>query len=129
MEQAVQKTLTVPAEDHGLEVVRRFVESALHSSSLDRDRWTPLIEAVHTAAAAFVEGAGSSPVESRITVSLDIDDVRFKARVVDSRVEFGTPRKRCRRALRLVQLQSRVDEIQYQFQRGFENRIEMLKFL
>ena len=128
VEQALQRKLTVPADRRALEGVRRFVEATLEEAGLDRALRARLEGAIEVAAGAFVEA--SDDASSSITVSLDVNDVRFKARVVDSRVDFGGGRRRGRPpTLRIRPLQRVLDEIQYGFQRGFEHRLEMLKFL
>ena len=141
MTQAVQKTLTFPTNSKHLEELRRFVGATLDVTNLDARLRPQLILAIDEAVSSIIDYAVDAGYESEITVSLDIDDVRVKAVVSDSRTDFDGVRnvkttrggrlfgKERRHKLRIFLLQRLMDEIQYLYQRGFENKLELLKFL
>lgn len=142
MNQAVQKTLTFATASKHLEELRRFVGTTLDATGLETRLRAHLTLALDEAVSSIIDYAVDAGYESEITVQIDIDEVRFKATVSDSRTDFENTRirreaprngklfsKERRHKLRIFLLQRLMDEIQYVYQRGFENKLELLKFL
>jgi anti-sigma regulatory factor (Ser/Thr protein kinase) len=142
MTQVVQKTLTIPTDSKYLEELRRFVGATLEATTLDERTRSHLTLALDEAVSSILDYALDAGYDSEITVSIDVDDVRFRAVVADSRTDFDGSNRRAkvtrsgtlyskerRHKLRIFLLQRLLDEIHYLFQRGFENKLELLKFV
>lgn len=141
MIQAVQKTLTFPTDTKNLEELRRFVDVTLESTGLDERLRIHLRLAIDEAVSSIIDYAVDAGYDSEITISIDVDEVRFKAIITDSRTEFNGSvlrkvtrsgklfSKERRHKLRIFLLQRLMDEIHYTYQAGFENKLELLKFL
>lgn len=70
-----------------------------------------------------------------LSLSIDLNDVRFKATLTDPRTDFGgNPTYRQLHGDRKYKISFYVickvmDEVSYSFKRGFENRLDLVKFL
>ena len=141
MKEVIQKTITFPTETKYLEELRHFVADVLAETSMSQRQRALLVLALDECVSSIIDYAEDVGYHSDITVTVDLDDVRFKAVVADSRTTFDTIKgkatqrgstrfsKERRHKLRIFLLQSIVDEIHYSYQKGFENRLELLKFL
>src|SRR5688572_33488178 len=84
MTKATQKTIAVPAHPRHLSDIRLLVEQALQEAGVPRRTADLLVVAVDEAVSSMVHYAKFKKLETEITLGVDVDDVRFKATIVDS---------------------------------------------
>lgn len=141
MTKAIQKTISKPCHPKFLNEVRALLNETLSEVSLSQREKDLIILAVDEAVSSVVQYARYKGFQNQITLSVDIDDVRFKARIEDSLNVFEFAR-----GLNDTQLAESVarekgytmgtflirqimDEISYVYRRGFQNELELIKFL
>jgi len=141
MIKTVQKTVAVPAHPRHLSEVRRLVEQTLQEAGVPRRTADLLVLAVDEAVSSIVHYARFKKQETEITLSVDVDDVRFKATIVDAMNVFtyeAGPTDTARRAviekerahgLGIFLMRSIMDEILYTYRKGFENELVLIRFL
>ena len=141
MIKTVQKTLGVPAHPRHLAEVRRLVEQTLQEAGVPRRTADLLVLAVDEAVSSIVHYARFKKQETEITLSVDVDDVRFKATIVDAMNVFTYetgPSNTARRAviekerahgLGIFLMRRIMDEILYTYRKGFENELVLIRFL
>jgi anti-sigma regulatory factor (Ser/Thr protein kinase) len=141
MTKTVQKTISKPCHPKFLNEVRALLSETLAEISLSRRDKDLLILAVDEAVSSIVQYARFKGFQSQVTLSVDIDDVRFKATLVDSLnvFELGAGLNETQMAERLAREKSYtmgiflirqiMDEISYVYRKGFQNELELIKFL
>jgi anti-sigma regulatory factor (Ser/Thr protein kinase) len=94
-----------------------------------------LILAVDEALSSIMNYNHEKGFKQDVLLTVSVDDVRFKATLVDPRTEFGLnssyqslhgDRKYKISFYLICQV---MDEVSYSYRRGFENRLELVKFL
>ena len=100
-----------------------------------------IILAVDEAVSSIVRYARWKGVESQVTLTVDIDDVRFKAVLIDSANVFDlggglTDAQLAERVAKekahtmgVFLMRQILDEITYVYKKGFQNELELIKFL
>ncbi|MGE4159324.1 MAG: ATP-binding protein [Planctomycetota bacterium] len=123
-----------------LESCRRFVMNALKGSKFsDKDK-RYIVLAVDEALAHICDYSLGMGDPHEVGLELQVDDVRFVARICDSRTDFtglvsSDAREEAwrdmagKRQLGLFLIRQIVDEVRYSFRRGFENELTLLKFV
>lgn len=141
MIKTVQKTLGVPAHPRHLSEVRSLVEETLKEAGVPRRTADLIVVAVDEAVSSIVHYAKYKKQETEITLSVDVDDVRFKATIVDAMNVFpyeGGPSDSARRdlaekerahGLGIFLMRKIMDEILYTYRKGFENELVLIRFL
>lgn len=141
MTKTTQKTISVPAHPRHLSDVRLLVEQALQEAGVPRRTADLLVVAVDEAVSSMVHYAKFKKLETEITLGVDVDDVRFKATIVDSMNVFdydGKPTDTGRRevvekerahGLGIFLMRRILDEILYTYRKGFENELVLIRFL
>jgi serine/threonine-protein kinase RsbW len=141
MIKTVQKTVGVPAHPRHLSEVRALVERALTEAGVPKRTADLLVVAVDEAVSSIVHYAKFKKLDTEITLSVDVDDVRFKATIVDSMNVFtydGGPSDTARReviekerahGLGIFLMRRIMDEILYTYRKGFENELVLIRFL
>ena len=141
MIKTVQKTVGVPAHPKHLSDVRRMVEEALLEAGVPRRTADLLVVAVDEAVSSIVHYARFKKQETEITLHVDVDDVRFKATIVDAMNVFTYetgPTETARReviekerghGLGIFLMRRIMDEILYTYRKGFENELVLIRFL
>ncbi|HXX93264.1 MAG TPA: ATP-binding protein [Planctomycetota bacterium] len=141
MTKAIQKTISKPCHPKFLNEVRTLLNETLADVPASRREKDLIILAVDEAVSSVVQYARFKGFQNQITLSIDIDDVRFKARIEDSLNVFEMSG-----GLNDTQLAERVarekgytmgiflirqimDEISYVYRKGFQNELELIKFL
>jgi len=141
MTKAIQKTISKPCHPVFLNEVRTLLNETLAEVPVSRREKDLIILAVDEAVSSLVQYARYKGFQNQITLSVDIDDVRFKARIEDSQNVFEMAA-----GLNDTQLAERVarekgytmgiflirqimDEISYVYRKGFQNELELIKFL
>ena len=141
MTRLVQKTISKPCHPRFLNEVRTLLAETLEEVPLSRREKDLLILAVDEAVSSIVRYARFKGFESQVTLSVDIDDVRFKAVLVDSMnvFELGGGLNDTQLAERIARektytmgvflMRQIMDEISYVYRKGFQNELELIKFL
>src|SRR5215204_5230009 len=84
MTKLIQKTISKPCHPKFLNEVRGLLGETLAEVALSRRDKDLLILAVDEAVSSVVQYARYKGFQSQVTLTIDIDDVRFKANLVDS---------------------------------------------
>lgn len=137
MTKAIQKTISKPCHPRFLSEVRTLLDEILQDVKLSRHDKDLIILAVDEAASSMVQYARFKGLESQITLTVDIDDVRFKASLHDSLNVFefggGTSAEGLAReksyTMGIFLIRRIMDEISYVYKKGFQNDLELIKFL
>lgn len=141
MIKTVQKTVGVPSHPRHLSEVRRLVEETLKEAGVPRRTADLLVVAVDEAVSSIVHYAKFKKQETEITLSVDVDDVRFKARIVDATNVFDLDRaltdairpeaieRERDYGLGVFLMRQIFDEILYTYRKGFENELVLIRFL
>jgi anti-sigma regulatory factor (Ser/Thr protein kinase) len=141
MTKLVQKTISKPCHPKFLHEVRELLGEALSGLAIPRRSKDLIVLAVDEAVSSIVQYARYKGFESQISLSVDIDDVRFKAVLVDSLnvFELGGGLSEAQMAERLAReksftmgvflMRQIMDEITYIYKKGFQNELELIKFL
>lgn len=94
-----------------------------------------LVLAVDEALSSIMNYNHEKGFKQDVLLTISVDDVRFKATLIDPRTEFGLnssyqslhgDRKYKISFYLICQV---MDEVSYSYRRGFENRLELIKFL
>ena len=141
MTRLVQKTISKPCDPRFLNEVRSLLAEAMQDLPVSKREKDLLVLAVDEAVSSIVRYARYKGFESQITLSIDIDDVRFKATLVDSLnvFELAGGLNESQLAERVAREKSYtmgiflirqiMDEITYVYRKGFQNELELIKFL
>lgn len=138
MSRLIQKSIRMPCHPKYLSEVRTFLDSVLDEAKIDRHRKDLLILAVDEAVSSIVTYARFKGFENEVSLSIDVDDVRFKAVIVDSLNVFDlnggiydTNRIAQERTFKMGIFLMRhiMDEIVYTYRKGFENELQLIKFV
>lgn len=141
MTKTIQKTISMPCHPKYLSEVRGLLEETLKGTDLPKRDKDLLILAVDEAISSIINHARFKNYENEITLSVDVNDVRFKASVTDSLNIFdfnggmhdpNLPdrlEKERSFAMGIFLIRQIMDEITYSYRKGFENHFEMIKFL
>jgi anti-sigma regulatory factor (Ser/Thr protein kinase) len=136
----IQKTITMPSHPKCLSEVRDLLKEMLSEVQMsDRDK-NLLILGVDEALGSVIQYGRDHSYNNEITLSIDIDDVRFKATLKDSWMNgdlnglSGTAlderlSQDRKYTLGLYLMRMIMDEISYVWKKGFQNDLEMIKFL
>ena len=135
---AVQREITLTRSSSSLEELRLFVRKSLEKSRLDdydRGLFSLAIDEVVT---AIVENAREG-ASSEISMRIDVSSVAVKVEIEDSENRFGNGLTETaltearesdkRREIAVYFICEIMDEIYYTYQKGFENRLVMVKFI
>jgi len=141
MTKAIQKTISKPCHPKFLNEVRALLNETLAEVPFSRREKDLLILAVDEAVSSVVQYARYKGFQNQITLTVDIDDVRFKARIEDSLnvFEFAGGLNDTQIAERVARekgytmgiflIRQIMDEISYVYRKGFQNELELIKFL
>ena len=141
MTKAIQKTISKPCHPKFLNEVRTLLNETLSELPVSRREKDLIILAVDEAVSSVVQYARYKGFQNQITLSVDIDDVRFKARIEDSLnvFEFAGGLNETQLAERVARekgytmgiflIRQIMDEITYVYRKGFQNELELIKFL
>lgn len=135
----LRRQVKVVCRPEVLSDLRARVEELLSSTAVPQHDRELIIHAVDEAVTSVVQYACHKGYDQEITLTLDVDDVRFKAVLNDSLNVFEFAEG----GLGLTDLLARersfqlgiflirriMDEITYTYRRGFENQLEMIYFL
>ncbi len=130
---AVQKTLTIRPKPAELAGLREKIGVIL--KKLPEKTATQLVLAVDEAVSAVMSYNREKGFDRDVSLTLDVNDVRFKASLIDPQLDFDpAPTYRQLHGDRKYKISfflicKVMDEVSYTYKRGFENRLELIKFL
>ncbi len=137
----IQKTITMPCRTEFLHEGRTLVKATLAEAGLPEREKDLLVLAVDEAVSSLVQYAQHKGYAHEVSLTVDIDDVRFKATLVDSLNVFEldgdlTPAQMEESlagdrpfTLGIFLIRRIMDEISYVYRKGFQNELELIKFL
>lgn len=137
---AMQRTLEVATKTAILGEVRKQVDAILRDAAVDDRQRKLIVVAIDEALSPIVKYSEDKGYNQRVTLTLDVDDVRFKAAIDDPLNVFDinncsddelAKRVAIERTYRIgfFLIRQVVDEVSYTYRKGFENRLELIKFL
>lgn len=141
MSGVAQRTISKPCHPRFLNEVRTMLAEMLQDVAAPKRDKDLIVLAVDEAVSSVVRYARWKGLESQVTLTVDIDDVRFKAVLVDSAnvFEFGGGLNDAQLAERIAKekthtmgiflMRQILDEITYVYKKGFQNELELIKFL
>ena len=141
MTKLIQKTISKPCHPKFLNEVRGLLGETLAEMAMSRRDKDLIILAVDEAVSSIVQYARYKGFQSQVTLTVDIDDVRFKATLVDSLNVFelrgGLNDTQMAESLAreksytmgVFLIRQIMDEISYVYRKGFQNELELIKFL
>ncbi len=143
MTKTIQKTISMPCHPRFLNEVRTLLNEALTEANVGRHEKDLIVLAIDEAVSSIVKYAKFKGFENEISLTIDINDVRFKATLVDSLnvydFNFNGGQSESQIAARIEQERSYtlgiflmrqiMDEITYTYKKGFQNELELIKFL
>ncbi len=141
MAKLIQKTISKPCHPKFLNEVRALLSETLTAALIPQRDKDLIVLAVDEAVSSVVHYARFKGLQNEITVSVDIDDVRFKAVIVDSVnvFELASGINDAQLAERITRekgftlgiflIRQIMDEISYVYRKGFQNDLELIRFL
>ncbi|MBI2922316.1 MAG: ATP-binding protein [Planctomycetes bacterium] len=135
-----QKELTFPCDPRVLHEIRSTVKAMWAEHTLpDRDGHLVTL-AVDEALASIIDHARGTNRQGDIRITLDLDETRFKAVIEDFtnhcdssgmmeaelRAHLENERKH---QLGIFLMREIMDEVSYNFKKGFQNELTLVKFL
>lgn len=134
MVKQVQRLHEIQLSDYIPADLRKAMKDLLKEANVPEKTAHYLILAVDEIVSSVVAYSQFKGYTHPITLKLDIDSVRFKAELIDPMTVFDIkgrfdPARERRYKLSLFLIRQIVDELSYSYQRGFENKIELVKFL
>jgi anti-sigma regulatory factor (Ser/Thr protein kinase) len=143
MTKTIQKSISMPCHPRFLSEVRTLVTESLSEAAIPKHDADLIVLAVDEAVSSIVSYARFKGFENEISLSIDISDVRFKANLVDSLnvydFSFNGGQTEAQVAERLNKersftigvflIRQIMDEITYTYKKGFQNELELIKFL
>ena len=135
-----RREFSIETRAEQLAALRDFVRTTLGAAGVGAAAARLMALAVDEAATSIVAEAADTGRHGRITVELDIDDVRIKANIADTCREFclsdtnpaeiqAAVDRSKRHELGIFLMRAICDEISYSYKRGFQNDLELVKFL
>ena len=141
MAKLIQKTISKPCHPKFLNEVRALLSETLTEALIPQREKDLIVLAVDEAVSSVVHYARFKGLQNEITLSVDIDDVRFKAVLVDSLnvFELGGGLSESQVAEKVARersftlgvflMRQIMDEISYVYRKGFQNDLELIRFL
>ena len=137
MEKVIQKAITKPCHPRFLSEVRELLDETLSETNLPEREKNLLILAVDEAVSSLVQYGKFKGFNNDLSLSIDINDVRFRAIITDSAnvFELGSSisesqvAKERQYTMGIFLIRKIMDEIHYVYRKGFQNDLEMIKFL
>ena len=138
MPKTIQKTISMPCHPKFLKEVRSLLEETLAEAKLEARKRDQIILAVDEAVASVIQYAKFKGYDHEIALTIDINDVRFKAVLNDSLnvfdlnggvVDEAKIEAEKSYSMGIFVMRQILDEITYVYKKGFENTLELIYFL
>lgn len=140
MTKLIQKSISIPCHPKYLSDMRVKIQEILAEVNIADHEKGLIVLAIDEAASSIVQYAKDKAQNNEITLTLDVDDVRLKATVNDSLNVFDfnggndvqivdriNSERQYKLSIHLIRMV--MDEMTYTYKKGFENQLEMIKFL
>jgi anti-sigma regulatory factor (Ser/Thr protein kinase) len=137
-----QNDIAVPNTTASLEEVRRFVSEFLGDTPFTEKERRRLVLAIDEAVTSTILFSEASGRRGTTRVSLDVDEVRLRVRIEDRGrdpdYDAGDPaeevfeehiRQARKYEVGVFLIRQIMDEINYIFRKGFQNELELVRFL
>ncbi len=137
-DQITSKGIEIESSPERLKKVRKFIAGACRDANLSEEVTEHVVQASDEAVTNIVNHARSSDDHGKVEVNIDITPVRLRIIIRDhtngSSLDFcgeqGAPvEEEGRHKLGIFLIQQIMDEIKYTFKKGFQNDLEMIRFL
>ncbi len=138
-EQVINQELRIASNSEHLKEIRDRVEEICAQSDIEEDQARLLVLAVDEAVTNIVHHAQDTDRDGEVVVQIDINEVRFRAHIEDytngQTPEVGDQDIRehleesRRHKLGIFLMQCIMDEISYNYKKGYQNELEMIHFL
>lgn len=135
----LKRELDVPVGAKSLVPLRDFLSRALGDAGIEPDRARTIMVGLDAAISSVTVGNGSDRRRGHVTVLVDINDTRLRVLVRDltdgSELEAGAEEQaiksvsRPRAELALSVLRRVMDEVNYRYTKGFQNELELVRYL
>jgi len=136
----LQDSIQVPNRTSSLEKVRDFVIRSLERTGLDDRSKHLMVLAIDEAVTSNILFSVETRRDGQCKVSIDIDPVRIKVTLEDSGQDLDVSQvtdsvlnetfvKAREHEMGIFLIRQIVDEISYNFKKGFENQLVLTKFL
>ncbi|MBI2932846.1 MAG: ATP-binding protein [Planctomycetes bacterium] len=143
MTKTIQKTISMPCHPRFLGEVRTLVREALDEAKIQKHDRDLIVLALDEAVSSIVQYAKFKGYENEVSLTIDINDVRFKATLVDSLNVYDLSLNGGQTEAQVAQklekersftmgvflIRQIMDEIAYTYKKGFQNELELIKFL
>ncbi len=134
------RDISVPNHTRSLAEVRSFVAEAVHESPLRRREKDLLVLAADEALTSIIHNAHAAGRNGTCHVTVDVDEVRVRILIDDSGHDFDMGsvtdedlrlhiEKARQYEMGIFLLRAICDEINYTFRKGFQNQLELVKFV
>jgi anti-sigma regulatory factor (Ser/Thr protein kinase) len=135
----LKRELDVPVGARSLIPLRDFLTRALADAGMEPDRSRIILIGLDAAISSVTVGNGSDSRRGHVTVLIDINDTRLRVLVRDltdgSELQAGAEElaiktaTRPRGELALSVLRRVMDEVNYRYTKGFQNELELVRYL
>jgi len=133
----IRKTRTLPYRPESLKEVESLLNEVVPSVSLPDDRRDLMVRAIIETVDSMIEYSTYKGYDNDFSITLDVDEARFRAVIVDSMNIFdhtgdlSEPDLEREKAyeIRTDLLHEIMDEINYTYKRGSQNELECVNFL
>lgn len=140
MTKLIQKNISIPCHPKYLSDMRAKIQEILAEVPMSDHEKGLIVLAIDEAASSIVQYAKDKGLNNEISLTLDVDDVRLKATVNDSLNVFDfnggndvqivdkiNNERQYKLSIHLIRMV--MDEMTYTYKKGFENQLELIKFL
>jgi len=135
----LKRELDLPVGAKSLVPLRDFLTRALNDAGIEGERARTLMIGLDAAISAATVGNGSDARRGHITVLVDVNETRLRVLLRDqtdgSELEAGADEdalrmeSRPRSELALSVIRRVMDEVHYRFTKGFQNELELVRYL
>lgn len=136
--EARREKIRIGSEPENLQEVREFVFRICSEAGLDDQITKRIVQATDEAVTNIVNHAQVTDDDGEVEVRVDITSVRLRVMIKDhtngmsrdiSEIEGTYLEEAKRHKLGIFLIQQIMDEINYTFKKGFQNDLEMIRFL
>lgn len=135
----IHRELDLPVTSRSVLPLRRFAQACLQEAGVAEPTHRQVLAAVDDVVSGLLLRGADENRSGHITLELDINATRVRVAVRDesagkelaseSQRRVLSEHSRPRREIGLSLLQRVMDEVTYSYSRGFQNRLEMIKFV
>lgn len=135
----IKREVTVSAMTSSLAEVREFVEDAVRTAGFGSRDQALIILAIDEAVTNIIQYNDSHQNRQSVTLKIDVNDTRLKASIDEGMTVFDVPglpngemenyvRTESGFCMGIFLIRRIMDEVSYQFKKGFENSLTMIRY-